>query len=269
MMLSDYHTHSRISPDAGSSMVEMGEAAIRAGLDELCFTDHVEVLLWKTGRLRKEYDWSALEAEYAAAQAALAGRLSLRLGIELGEAPRDFAAAERLMSHAPKLDFVIGSVHTLSGSYGWEDLYYSAASDPAVCRAQIRDYLSLVLEQAKWGQFSVLGHLTLPLRYMNENRGLSMSFDGFEAEVEAIFRALIANGCGIELNTNRGNTPLPDAKWLRMYRALGGEIITLGSDAHRPADVGRAIREGQTLLRECGFTRFCTFEQRRPVFHAL
>lgn len=87
---------------------------------------------------------------------------------------------------------------------------------------------------AKWGKFSVLGHLTLPLRYLNEKRGFHLTFDGFEAEVEAIFRALIENGCGIEINTNRGNDPLPGEKWLRMYRQLGGEIITLGSDAHSP-----------------------------------
>lgn len=77
-------------------------------------------------------------------------------------------------------------------------------------REQIADYLTLVLETAKWGKFSVLGHLTLPLRYMNENHGMHMSFDGFEDEVSQVFRALIENGCGIECNVNRGNTPLPD-----------------------------------------------------------
>ena len=113
------------------------------------------------------------------------------------------------------------------------------------------------------------GPLTLPLRYLNEKRGFHLTFDGFEAEVEAIFRALIENGCGIEINTNRGNDPLPGEKWLRMYRQLGGEIITLGSDAHSPNFVGCAIRQRQELLRACGFTRFCTFEKMQPVWHAL
>ena len=111
-------------------------------------------------------------------------------------------------------------------------------------REQIADYLTLVLETAKWGKFSVLGHLTLPLRYMNENHGMHMSFDGFEDEVAQVFRALIENGCGIECNVNRGNTPLPDAKWLRLYHELSGEIITIGTDAHTPEFVGmRAPRD--------------------------
>ena len=84
-----------------------------------------------------------------------------------------------------------------------------------------------------------------------------------------IFRLLMERGLGIEVNTNRGGMPLPDGKWLTMYRSLGGEIITLGSDAHCAKDVGRGIREGQALLRECGFRRFCTFTAMKPVWHEL
>ena len=88
-------------------------------------------------------------------------------------------------------------------------------------------------------------------------------------EIEEIFRTLLDRGCGIEVNTNRGNTPLPDEKWLRMYRELGGRIITLGSDAHADHQVGWAIRERQELLKRCGFTEFCTFENMQPIWHEL
>ena len=80
---------------------------------------------------------------------------------------------------------------------------------------------------------------------------------------------LIQRGCGIELNTNRGNTPLPDAKWLTMYRDLGGEILTIGSDSHKPEHLGAYLREGQEYLKSLGFKRFCTFEGMRPIFHSL
>ena len=149
------------------------------------------------------------------------------------------------------------------------DLYFFHPQDEEEALLGIADYLKLVKRTAEWGQFDVLGHLTLPLRYLNENQGFHLSFDGFEAEVEAILCTVIQNGCGIELNTNRGNAPLPDEKWLRMYRDLGGEIITLGTDAHTPEFAGCAVRERQALLRRCGFTRFCTFEKRRPIWHDL
>ena len=188
---------------------------------------------------------------------------------KLGEAMRDFAYADELLSRLPELDFVIGSQHQLSEKYDWNDLYFMPEATEQEAREQIADYLTLVLETAKWGKFSVLGHLTLPLRYMNENHGMHMSFDGFEDEVAQVFRALIENGCGIECNVNRGNTPLPDAKWLRLYHELGGEIITIGTDAHTPEFVGMRARETQELLKSCGLNYVCTFEKKKPVFHKI
>ena len=269
MYLADYHTHSRVSPDANTPMADMAEAAIAAGLDELCFTDHVEPIVWGSTELRGPYDWSILEREYRTAQEAAGDRIRLRLGMELGDAPWNFAHTEKLIADAPELDFVIGSVHMLSEKFNGVDLYYFDPKDDDEARAGMADYLRQVRRLAEWGRFSVLGHLTLPLRYLNENRGFHLTFDGFENEIEEILRTLIGKGLGIELNTNRGNTPLPDEKWLRMYRNLGGEIITLGTDSHGPEFVGCAVRERQQLLKDCGFTRFCTFEKRRPVWHEL
>ena len=269
MYLADYHTHSRISPDAQYPMTEMVRAALAAGLDELCFTDHLEPVNWYTQVRRDPYGWEELQEEFRTAQEEAAGRIQLRLGIELGDAPRDFEHVETLMADAPELDFIIGSEHMLSQAYGYMDLSQFDPAGEAEARAGIADYLHQMRLMAGWGKFDVLGHLTLPLRYLNEKRGFHLTFDGFEDQVEDIFRALLENGCGIEVNTNRGNEPLPSAKWLRMYRQLGGEIVTLGSDAHSPAYVGKAIRERQELLRTCGFRRFCTFEKRVPVWHAL
>ena len=241
MYLADYHTHTQFSPDAHDPMTVMAQAALDAGMDEICFTDHVEPLTWGSNELRPPYDWSGLTADFANVQAALGDRIHLRLGMEMGDAQKAPAHMKKLLEDAPQFDFIIGSVHLLEE----------------------------VLALAKLGGFTVLGHLTLPLRYFNEMRGLHTSFDPYEAEIREILKTLIENGRGIELNVNRGNTPLPDAKWLRIYRELGGELITLGTDAHSPEHVGRFIRERQALLKECGFTRFCTFKKQMPVWHAL
>ena len=269
MYFADYHTHSRVSPDAFSSMTEMAEAAIRQGLQEICFTDHVEPIWFGSTAPRKTYDWAPLTEEFRAAQAAAGDRITLRLGAELGDAVWGIERMERMLAGAPELDFCIGSIHTLSEKMDGRDLYFLSPKDEEDTRKCLADYLGQVKKLAEWGKFQVLGHLTLPLRYLNEGRGMHATFDGFEPEMEEIFRIIIPKGIGIELNTNRGNTPLPDAKWLKLYRGMGGEVITLGTDAHAPAAVGCAIREGQALLRECGFRRFCTFRQGQPVWHDL
>lgn len=271
MYLADYHTHSRVSPDGSCTMADMARGAIRKGLQEICFTDHVEPFVWGDGsRPPLPHDWTPLQEEFARAQAEVGDKIRLRLGIELGDAIIDLHHTEKMLENAPEFDFVIGSIHMLSEKVGGKDLYFFDPKDEETAHTGIRDYLERLRALAEWnGPFSVLGHLTLPLRYLNELRGFHLTFDGYETEVEEIFRILIANGKGIEINTNRGNDPLPGAKWLKMYRELGGEIITLGSDAHVDSHVGWAIRERQELLRECGFRRFCTFERMDPIWHNL
>lgn len=267
--LADYHTHSRVSPDARSSMLELAAAARAAGLDEICFTDHFEPVRPRTAILLEKFDWAPQAEEYADTLERWDGPVKLRLGLELGDAQVDEALTERLLLDMPELDFIIGSVHMLSERFGLRDIGWMQEPDEAACYAEVEDYLQNLLRMARWGKFNVLGHMTLPLRYMNDFRGFSIRLDRYGAELEEILRTLIQNGLGIELNTNLGGRPLPDGKWLKRYRSLGGELITLGSDAHIPAHVGKGIREGQALLRDCGFARFCTFEKRRPIWHEL
>ena len=202
------------------------------------------------------------------AQALWGDRITLRLGAELGDAQYGFDRAVHMMDGAP-VDFVIGSVHLGGKKFGNMDLYYIEKGDEAYYDSVIDSYLDSVLELARWGQFQVLGHLTLPLRYINEHHGEHMTFRRHMDRVEEVLRTVIPKGVGIECNTNRGNEPLPGPEILRLYRRLGGEIVTLGSDAHRPGDVGCFIRQRQELLRECGFRYFTTFEQGKPRFQAL
>ena len=75
MYLADYHTHTQFSPDAHDPMTVMAQAAIRMpGLDEICFTDHVEPLAWGSTELRQPYDWSAADGGFRSVQAALGDR---------------------------------------------------------------------------------------------------------------------------------------------------------------------------------------------------
>ena len=269
MYLADYHTHSAASPDGSLTVNQLAEAAVRAGLDEICVTDHVDTVLWGSHAPREHFDWTGLLAQVPQAREQYAGRLTIRLGAELGEAPMGFDRAERLLEESPGLDFVIGSVHMAGEKFHHFDLYYIEKKDETYYHSVIDSYLEDVLRLARWGKFSVLGHLTLPLRYINENLGEELTFDGHFDQCREIFRALIESGCGIECNVNRGNTPLPDAKWLRLYPELGGELITIGTDAHTPEFVGMRARETQELLKSCGLNYVCTFEKKKPVFHKI
>ena len=273
MFLADYHTHSDYSADAAAqfSMVQMAQGALEKGLRELCFTDHLEVAdLWTGRTVRPDWDWHELERRFSAAQAEIGDRLTLRLGAEVGDAICDLPAMDRILDSAPEtLDFTIGSMHVLPEKWGRTDLAQFRPTDEAQAMAIMRDYLEDELALTKWGRFDVLGHLTLPIRSFRMNRKLDVSFDPMEEQIREILKLAAEKGLGLEINANKGLAPIPEAKWLRIFREYGGEIVTTGSDAHKPEHAGLGIEQCQDVLRSCGFRAFCTYERRKPIFHDL
>lgn len=270
MYLADYHTHSNCSPDGTLPMAEMVKAAVDKGLQEICLTDHLDTFYWKDLSLRDDYDWDKAKKQYEEACRLYGDRILIKLGCELGDAQLSPEHAEHLLAAAPELDFIIGSVH-LSGAKNGNNksLFFIEQGDADFYRGVIDDYLDEVEMVAKWGKCSVLGHITLPLRYINQKYHEGLTYAGHMDRVAEIFRIIIPKGIGIEYNTNRGDEPRPYKEILQLYRDMGGEIITLGSDAHSAELVGREIRERQELLRQCGFRYFTTFTKCRPEWQKL
>lgn len=269
MYLADYHIHSTCSPDGKLSMAEIAGIAVQRGLQEICITDHVDTYDWHSGEKRTNYDWEKAFAQYREAVERWGDRIAVKLGAELSGVVRYPDEADCLMRRGRDLDFVIGSVHLAAEKFDWFDLYFIKEHDMPYYRDLIEHYLRDTVTLARWGRFHVLGHMTLPLRYLHEHLGIDMTFDDYMDAVEEIFRIIIPKGIGIECNTNRGGMPLPYDTILRRYREMGGEVITLGSDAHASEHIGCAIAARQQLLRDCGFRYFTTFTKGEPTFRPL
>ena len=270
MYFADYHTHSDCSPDGSLPIKEMVRSAVEKGLQEICITDHVDTYYWSDiSKLKDDFDWDRVKAQYDEACKLYGDRISIKLGCELGDAQLSIANADHLLSMAPPLDFIIGSVHLSGSKVNNKDLYYIEKGDAAFYSGVIEDYLDEVETVARWGKSSILGHITLPLRYINENYHEGLTYAGHMDRLAEIFKIIIPKGIGIECNTNRGGEPLPYGEILKLYRDMGGEIITLGSDAHSAEFVGCVIREKQELLRQCGFRYFTTFTRQKPEWRKL
>ena len=132
-------------------------------------------------------------------------------------------------------------------------------------------YYGEMLEVVRaYKNYSVLGHMDLIVRY--DQAGI-YPFEKVKHLVEQILKIVIADGKGIEVNTSSHryglNDTTPSLEILKLYRRLGGKIITIGSDSHRPEHLGAYLGGTRELLKELGFERFCTFEKMQPVFHAL
>lgn len=276
MQLTDCHTHTCISPDSEALLTDMIRKAQDIGLSAYAVTDHVELCRWYpqgyyAAPPRNEEDFFdyAARFEQAMAQNAAARELTRGLtfvsGIELGEPDADFGLASSVCRDQ-RLDFVIASLHELPGKLDFYFLDYAQENVPAL----LQEYFTELLKIAEWGGFDVLGHITYPLRYIEGDAGIPVDMAQYRDIIAEIFRAVIRQGKGIELNTSgyrqTYGKPFPDAALLRLYRDLGGRILTLGSDAHRPEDVGSGIAEGAELARSVGFDRIAVYRRHDPCY---
>jgi len=267
--LADCHLHTSCSPDGHLTMAQIARQAVDIGLDEICITDHLDTVWWKDFSPRDTFDWPEALRQYEQAQTLYGDKIKIRLGAEQGESVIHFDIADKLQREAPPLDFIIGSVHTTSKALGYTDVYFMEELGNDYYNAMIDGYMEETLNLIRWGKFHVLGHLMLPLRYLQRRFGVILPPESWMDRIEEALRLLIQSGKGLEINTGTGTIHLPSEEVLRLYRRLGGEIVTIGSDAHKPEHIGAGIREAQELLRRCGWQYFATFEGGKPVFHHL
>lgn len=271
MYLCDVHTHSQLSPDSKAPLLDMARAAVAGGLDELCVTDHCD-LLDADGDPVTSFDWPAALEQYHAAREAVGDRLTLRLGLELGSTPYDPDTARSILAGAgEELDFVLGSLHNWIGMEGNIDLFFSRyREDPSLGRRVVEHCLdnTWTLVTRYPDCYDSLAHIVYPLRYIPEG-DMKPALSDYEGRVRDIFREIARTDHALEVNVYRGKDLDSWPPLLRWFKECGGRLVTAGSDAHKPEDMARGIPQALDMLQVAGFSRVTTFSRRRPELHSL
>ena len=266
MYLCDTHSHTKISSDSRAEFTDMVRAAIAAGLDEFCVTDHFD-LLSLDGLPRTRFDWPAAKAQFRAVKDTLGDQITLRLGLELGSAPYDPDAARAVLAAGgEELDFVLGSLHNWIGLEGNRDLADSDYhNDPALARKAMESTLDRTWDLVTKCPdcYDSLAHIVYPLRYIRRDGG-TLAIGEYEDRVRAILTQVAKTGRAMEVNVCRGQDLDSWPPLLRWFRECGGELVTVGADAHRPEDVARGIPQAMELLKAAGFDCVTVYERRRP-----
>jgi len=270
MFLTDSHLHSICSGDGYYTMLEMAIASHKKGVDTLCFTDHCDMDNCMTGEPDPNSfsnRWEMVKM-YEDTIAAAPDGMTIRFGIELGEINHDPLRASEIAS-SKELDFILGSVHNLRGKPDFYDIEYR---DADFCRELIDEYMDELLEFSKLPCFDVMAHIGYPVRYTRrKGYNTEISLNTYEEKLRQILKNLIINGKGIEINCSGFSNPMicdsiPSLDVIKLYKDLGGEIITVGSDAHKIEQTGQGLKEGFGILRQLGFQYVTVFEKRKPLF---
>ena len=265
-MLADMHMHTEYSQDSCAKLDSMAEKAIAAGIGAICVTDHID---WDFPEkdLIFDYDVDAYQKDIARAKEKYNGRLEIFMGVELGMQPHLSERYQAFLKKYP-FDFVIGSVHLVNN----RDPYYKEAFEGLEDAEAYRMYFENILVNIKaFHDFDSLGHLDYIVRY-GKNKAKEYSYSQFSDIIDEILKELILHGKALEVNTagyRKLGFPNPHPDVIRRYRELGGEMMTVGADAHKPSHVGYDFKKVTQLLKKCGFDYYTRFENRKPEFRPL
>ena len=259
----DYHMHSIVSFDGHDSGLQLVQAAKAAGLKEICFTDHLDydplgkmgVLAFDTARYNAEYDCLQMEG------------LKIRRGMEFGMTAENRAQFKADLKRRP-FDFVLGSIHFVDDLDVYFEEYWR---DKTVFEAE-RRYLEATLDCVRLhDDFDVLAHLTYIGKTSSHHAPRPVPFAEHRELIDEILKTVAQKGKGLEMNTSgvdRCGGFLPTEDYFRRFKEFGGQIVTVGSDAHTATRVGQYSFEACEILKDI-FGYVCTFEDRKPIFHKL
>ncbi|MBQ8834523.1 MAG: histidinol-phosphatase HisJ family protein [Oscillospiraceae bacterium] len=259
----DFHIHSRVSFDGHDTGLQLAQAAATAGLKEICFTDHVDYD--PLGTMPDiAFDTAAYNAEYDGLEVP---GLTIRRGMEFGLA-RDNVEQFKKDLQRRQFDFVLGSMHFVDDL----DVYFQPYWEGKTIFQAERRYLEETLECVKiHDDFDVLAHLTYISKTHCHPAPRPVPYAEHREIIDEILKTLAEKGKGLEMNTSgvdRCGGYLPTEDYFRRFKELGGEIVTVGSDAHRSDRVGQYSHEACAILGDI-FGYVCTFADRKPIFHKL
>ena len=268
-ILWDCHMHSCFSSDSDTPMETMIRQGIRQGLSGICFTEHFDPDYPKTpDNLTFSLDFPSYMDTFFSLKEKYQREITLHFGVELGLQPHLNETFASLLSRYP-FDFVIGSSHVVNGF----DPYYPEFFQTREESVGYREYFESILKNiSAFNNFDTYGHLDYIVRY-GPNKNRDYSYQKYADLFDEILTQLITRQIGLEINTGGYHyglgEPNPCVKIIQRYRELGGEIITIGADAHTPEKIGFAFEKAAKVLSECGFRYYTVFEKRKADFLPL
>jgi histidinol-phosphatase (PHP family) len=258
MYLMDYHHHTNHSFDSTASMVEVCKKAIETEIQEICFTEHFSV-----NPLAPTYGHMVFEKyleEIRNCQEKFRSQLIVKAGIELCE-PHLLKDQYDEILQPLNLDFILGSVHNLNN----QKLRLALNEDHSTAYERYFNELYYIVSTA---DIDIIAHFDLMKRYAYKGHGL-YGFQDYQEIIGQILKKAIDRNIGMEINTSGLRTglkqTLPSIEVIQLYKELGGEILTIGSDSHTVEDVGANVADAYALAKQCGFSYIYKFEKRMPI----
>lgn len=263
----DYHIHSEFSDDSTEKMKNILEEAIKKGGKKICFTEHKE-FNYPDEDIKFNLNYNEYKKEVEKIKAIYKEKIEIYMGVEIGIQAGEKNIQEIIeYTKEHKFDFILASAHCLDGV----GLY---GMDPKINNLDdlFSRYFNEMLDVfKKFNDYDVVGHIDLIRRYFigAQDHKLEKS----KEVLKELFTHIIKEGKGIEVNTGGlfydSASINPTLDILKLYKKMGGTIVTIGSDSHIAERVLTHYEKALEFLKDAGFEYITTFSQRKKEFHKI
>lgn len=264
----DNHIHSLYSPDSKIKMEDIVRVATEQHLAGVAFTDHYDI---DAPSRENEFTFDPAAQQQEIDTLRNTYNIQILKGIEVGLQPESLDKIKKFTTQY-SFDTVIASIHFIDKLDPYYGSYYT---DKNYKEAYGRVFEIMYRTAVEYVDFDILGHFDYIARYApykNSERNITLA--EFGDYLEPLLKFLAKNGKTFEVNTktykeNLGHTPLLDIAILKRFRELGGEAISLGSDAHDLKRIGDNFELFSTIIKNCGFKYLVYYKNRKPQFYKI
>ena len=267
------HVHSKYSVDSTEDLTNIMETAIEKGLKGVAITDHVSTYYYKNLKDLKTLD--DCKNEILTLKEKYKGKLKILFGMEYSE----YHLSNEFNDNALRVggfDVILCSLHDKIAISNREINSHFRKNDFKSFTKEeltelVKNYYLLLKDAVKNFDYDVLAHITYPFRYITLRDKVEFDLKLIENDIKEILSILIKRNKALELNTSNALDGffMPNEHVLKLYKEMGGELITLGSDAHIASNVDKGLNLGKHLLKKCGFTKYYYYENRKPKIAEL
>ena len=266
---SDYHIHTPYCGHAHGKIIEYVTEALKKGMTEICFTDHLGRYYLSEYQRKRYWDWGMSNKnldryyhEIEDVQNMYQNTLHIRIGLEI-----DFiAGAEDLIPpiiNRYSLDFLLGSIHCLP-LFGWKHIANYSTDD---VWSIYQSYFEAAKAAITSHLFNSLAHLDFIWRF---SQWPDSKTDEICSSIDEIVKLAVKHDVAIEINSNgfiwSQNYQLSESDpFLFLLDAIKRHKahITIGSDAHKPDCVGNMFNDITRVLKSKGIVQYCTYLKRK------
>lgn len=252
----DYHIHSNFSEDGVNSLEEICWKAIDLGIPEIGFTEHWDVGQYENNpRFFKPKPWFK---ELTRLRELFSDQLTISAGVEIAEPHLYQQQADTLVNKYP-FDYLMGSIHWIGSNSLFDEMFFVTYPPGDIYKSYF-----IELRRMVESDIDIVGHFDIPVRTAKPIIGYEP--DRYEDLIRDILRIIIQRQLVLEINSAGLRKParnlMPDQFILKWFVEMGGDLVTIGSDAHQVDQVGMDLDTVIHALQDHGLFHIARFTNR-------